>query len=249
MSNKHRIPVGGERRLRDRALSWERQQEESQYTRRNGKPQAHTLLPDLALLHDRPFIAEAVTQRGVLPSFARSASKIKPRITRAHAMHRHGGELAFLRLSLRELDGLPLRAPETVKQARGLVADFLSAFAPAAIAYDVALQRGELEGTHVHVLLPLAFLTAPLQAAARNHRAGKGGGAEVLPGLHVCRVANTRKDRGNVAAYMGREPDARLGLEDPSSAAYLDALEELLQHRASGKRSQLTWKRLPSAWS
>jgi hypothetical protein len=212
-----------------------------QFTRRNGKPQAHTLLPPLELLRGSPLVQGHVTRHGVLPSVTRSKSKMVGRIRRAEWLFSEHGELVFLRLSLPDLDGLPLRSEATRQRARELVAARLKGYAPGLGAHDVAVQRGKHGGTHAHVLLPLAALAPLLRRAAAKAPAGCGGGVEPFAGVHVVRVGDSPEDRAAVAVYMGKDPDGRFGLEDPSHPDYLAALEDLLAYRARGERVQLSW--------
>lgn len=227
--------------LRDQAT-------EAAYRRRDGRQQTHTQLPAPAQLAGYVRLAQHADRHGTLPSVTRSRSKVGPRIKRAHALHRHGGELAFLRLDLGELDDLPLRASSTVARAKQLVAARLNVLAPGAVAYDVALQRGKHGGTHAHILIPLRFLAPYPRRKAREALAGKGGGVSIGSGLHIVRVADSEQDRAAVAAYMGRDPDGRLDADDSSDLDYLQALEDLLAHRATGDESQLTWSKMPRSW-
>lgn len=237
--------------LRLRAVLYEDtkgREAKARFTRRNGRPQVHTVVPDVAVLALTPRVQAAVEATGMLPSVARGPSKVTPHIRRAHAMHLHGGELAFVRLSLPTLDGLPLRSSATVAQARELFQARLKGLAPDADAYNVALQRGGHGGIHLHILLPLRFLTTYPRRRARGAPAGVGGGVSFGDDIHIVRVGETEQDRAAVAAYMAREPDGRLDPKNMGSPVYLAAIEELLQHRETGEESQLTWYKLPRAW-
>jgi len=208
-------------------------------------PQKHRQLPSAHLLAAVPHVADYCERHGQLPSVTRSARNRAPRIGRAHAMHRHGGELVFVRFSMPSLDGLDLRAPDLATQARVLVRELLRRIAPGALAFDVAVQRGgKYGGTHAHLLLPVAFLTPLLRRKVRRAPRGEGGGVLHSPDLHLVLLDDSEEDRAKVATYMGRDGDGRLDLP-ADHPDHLQALEDRLT-RAESPRLQ--WQRLPPSW-
>lgn len=192
------------------------------------------LAPDLTA-----YIAE---HAGFAPRTRRGApSDSAPRRRRLEQQLR-SGPLALLTWNMPKLDGLTLKTDELAHAARKSVQGMLKVYAPRAEAYEVAVQRGALGGTHAHIVLPLEAFSRKVQAAIRAAPSGKGGGVEIVPGrLHAVLIDDGAEDLERVAAYLSRDPDGRFDLPE-DHPAYLQAHAEELSRKKAGRRSpRLSW--------
>lgn len=80
-----------------------------------------------------------------------------PRQDAFNAMYGAHGPLVMLTLSLDTLDPYPIKSQDVADGARSVSECAISEMAPGA-PYTADVQRGRYGGTHVHIILPLAFL-------------------------------------------------------------------------------------------
>lgn len=222
--------------LRHRAVLREGNRRD-QLARRGRKHQPLDLSPEQA--EHRPRLAAyLLTHSGWPPSVTRNSTA---RLRELDTMYAACGPLVLLTVNLDTLDELPLKSEELRDLARELVAVYLDGLTAPGTPYAAAVQRGLFGGTHAHLALPLACLSAAHAALVQAARRGAGGGCELLSGdAHAVLMGNRPNDRARVAAYIARDPDGRLAI--PGVTACLDALEEELERKASGQRSpRLSW--------
>lgn len=198
-----------------------------------------TLSPALAPAY--PLLSRHLdTHDGWPPPVTRSAAA---RIRHLDALYAAFGPLVLLRLSLPALDALQLHSREMSSAARDLVDDRLVFLVLSGAVYTVNLQRGADGGIHAHIVVPLAFLEESCGQVIAAAPHGPGGGCDIHHAVaHGVMIRSTKTDRVKVARYVSRHPDGRL--DDPTSTAYLDALEAELHRKAQRlPRVQLGWKR------
>lgn len=152
-------------------------------------------------------------------------------LDRMHVEHR---DLVFLMFKLPYLDRFDLHDPELVQVARKLLAAGMKRFMRGGAPFTIALQRGgETNGTHAHIVIPLAYIRQPhrdkLMAAPR----GKKGGRWLTTDVHGVIIHNTPVDFERVARYVSRHMDSRLYLSD-DDARRVQAFEEILERKESG---------------
>lgn len=227
----------------DRRLSArEGQLRDQQHAHNMARQQKHQATPKDEHLAQLPLLVEYRNRYGQSPSVARSAKARASRILRLEKMHGAYGPLVMVRISLPELDMLPLKSPDLVRAARAAMKLELRRIGVGArsFPYEVAIQRGIQGGTHAHIILPLACLTPVLRLMADRAAHGKGGGVE-FGHRHLVVLGDEETDRQAVGSYLGRDPDARFDLPG-DSLDYLLALEDMLMRRARGERSpRLSW--------
>lgn len=248
MSDKHRVPKGRERQLRDRALFHESAAEKSRKVKRkewkhdnwfNYEPEQ--LLPYPALLEAA---AQSIKVSRIVSGSKSDAEKMRLRLAllkKLSPSHR----LVALVVHLREADGSELKTIPTVERCKELFLEKLLALGvDIGQPHSVALKRGgHFDGTHAHAVFPLEALSgSELLALAEAAEVGKGGGALHSSGVHVCIVGDTEKDLDRLASYNSRDGDEALHHEDQDSPQFLAALSRKVDGQLNGvKASPLIW--------
>ncbi len=228
--------------LRHRAVLWEGQLRDELYVR-SGNSRKHSphCMARVNRTPDRwPLLAEHVaTHDGWPPSVTRSSSA---RLRQMRTMREAHGSLALLRLSLADLDALPLKSTRLTSAARPLIVSSLRELLRPGTPFNSSIQRGGLlDGTHSHVMAPLGGLLTPHAELVGAAPHGLGGGVLLLEGrAHGVVIRDTPEDFQRVACYTARDPDGRL--DTPGEDAYFDALEdELVRKRRKEPRVRLGW--------
>lgn len=206
-------------------------------TARPGRKHQPLALTDEQGVHYTALAAHLKAHAGWPPSITRNHTPTLRCLEIMYAV----GPLAMVRLSLPDLDALPLKSRELATAARAAVEAVLPHLCACSGLYTVAVKRGKHGGTHAHLVLPVAYLNATDRARVKAAPHGINGGMLILNGnAHGVQITDHPTDRARVAAYLSRDPDERL--DDPTSAAYLDALEAELHRKATNpKRVRLAW--------
>ncbi|GGS44741.1 hypothetical protein [Deinococcus knuensis] len=230
------------KQLRDRAVLREATVRDAATARaartaRRGRKHQPLTLTDEQRVHYPTLAAHLDAHAGWPPSVTRDHVPTLRSLEIMHAV----GPLAMVRLSLPDLDALPLKSPELATAARAVVEAMLPDLCAYSGLYRVAVKRGKHGGTHAHLVLPVAYLNATDRARVKAAPHGINGGTLILNGnAHAVQITDHPTDRTRVAAYLSRDPDERL--DDPTSPAYLDALEAELHRKATNpKRVRLAW--------
>ncbi len=150
------------------------------------------------------------------------------------------GSLAFLRLTLPELDCWPLRSDDLPAFARPLLKSRVPDLLLPDSSYTVDLQRGG--NTHAHIVTPASALLSEHHAQVLAAKHGPGGGCELGSLSHGVLMLDSPINRRRVARYVTRFPDGRG--DEPGTEAYLDAIEDELQRlqTATKRAPRLGWE-------
>lgn len=237
----------GSRLLARRATEHAHRQAVARHERRRTASRKHGAIQiTLELMQQQPTLAQHLRTHPVkgLPGWG-----WPPTLTRRNdattgqlnALYRLHGPLVLLTVNLDTLDTCTLKSQEVAQLSREIVQAYLDELATPDPAYTASPQRGDTGHTHAHLVIPLAHLKDEHAQVIQATPKGRAGCLLLDGDAHAVLIGNTTADRQKVAAYLSRDPDARL--DDPNSPAYLQALEEELTRKAQGHRSpRLSWK-------
>lgn len=245
MSDKHRVPKGRERQLRDRALFYESAAEKVK--RKEWKHddwlnyEAEQLLPYPPLLEAA---AQSIKVSRIVSGSESDAETMRLRLALLKELS-PSRRLVALVVHLREVDGSELKTIPTVERCKELFSKKLLALGvDVGQPHSVALKRGgQFDGTHAHAVFPLEALSgSELLALAEAAEVGTGGGALHSSGVHVCIVGDSEKDLDRLASYNSRDGDEALHHENQDSPQFLAALSRKVAAQLDGvKAPALIW--------
>jgi hypothetical protein len=224
--------------LRHRAVLWEAELSDA-HLREGRKHNPNSVARVASTPHRWPLLAAYIAaHNGWPPNITRDPSARLRHMQRMRDAH---GPLVLLRLTLSDLDGLPLKTTRLTSAARPLIKSSLGELLRPKTPYNSSIQRGPLGSTHSHLTAPHGRLWphhAGLVAAVLH---GPGGGILLLEGrAHGVVILDTLLDFQRVACYTTRDPDGRL--DTPGTDAYFDALEaELARKLQKEPRVRLGW--------
>lgn len=174
---------------------------------------------------------------GYAPSFTRDS---EPRLKQLQTMKEAYGPLVLLRVTLSELDMMPLKTPELRAAAVPLLEAKLAELLLPRTRYTQGLQRAG--NTHSHPVAPLVNVRPEHAELIRAAPIGPGGGVVLLGGqAHGVIIRDTEHDFKKVASYISRDPVSALYSREYAFRAYLEAVEAELQRSTTSPR--LAWSR------